>query len=120
MLTSKNQLARYGSQGTLKIPQDNGTFDPDTGDVNVLYDTYPVLYVPFPVATDDLNNFGLSAFTGSFMTFMFTNEDIALRDIPTTGFITDTDNKDHDLYTVQRLLIKDNIVLFQAKTKAGQ
>ena len=39
-LTSRNLLERYGSKGTLKIPQDNGVFSPTTGDTTVLYDDH--------------------------------------------------------------------------------
>ncbi len=115
-LTSRRLLNRYGSKGILKIPQGNGIYTPSTGDTTFVYDDYDVLYVPFPVSTTTLDNFGLDAFAGNFVTFMFTNQDIAIIEVNTTAFIDDIDNNRHDIQAIQKLLIKDNIVLFQAET----
>ncbi len=117
-MTARNQLNRYGSQGTLKIPQDNGVYDPTTGDTTVVYDDYDILYVPYPVASEDLGAFGLSAFDGSFVTFMFKNQDTSGLVIPTTSFIQ-TLTERIDIQEMQYVKVQDKILLYQAKSKVA-
>ncbi len=116
MLTARNQLNRYGSSGTLKIPQDNGTYDPNTGDTTVIYDDHNILYVPWPVSTDNYGNFGLDAFQGSFLTFMLKDVDDSVITVPTTAYIDDINGNRIDIQEVHTLKIKDTIVLFEART----
>ncbi len=117
MLSARRLLNRYGSVGILKIPQGNGVFDPITGEVTVVYDDYDILYVPYPVTSEDLGNFGLSAFDGSFLTFMFKDEDRTTMNIPTTAFIDDIYTNRFDIQRIQRVQQKDKLLAFQAATK---
>ncbi len=116
MLTAKNQLKKYGSQGVLQIPDSNGVYDPTTGDTTVNYTEYAVTYIPYPVSSEDMNNFGLAAFDGSFLSFMLVNANTGVLDVRPNSFIKDANGDHWDIQKTSPVMVKNKVILYQAST----
>ena len=105
----------YANSGLLYVPQDNGLYDPDTGDTEVVYGSFPVKYVPYPLNTDPKSDFGLSAFKDSKVTFYVSDISVVVNE---TCFIEGIDGLRWDIFNLNTITSNDLIVAYEADVKA--
>ncbi len=105
----------FGSDGTLRVPQGNGTYDPDSGDTMYIEDTYPIKYVPYPMVTDPTSDYGLSAFKDSVVTFYVKDISVVVNE---TCVIEGIDGIKWSIITLNTTNINNQVVMYEATVKA--
>ncbi len=113
--STEHLMSMFGSDGTLRVPQGNGTYDPDSGDTMYIEDTYPIKYVPYPMVTDPTSDYGLSAFKDSVVTFYVKDISVVVNE---TCVIEGIDGIKWSIITLNTTNINNQVVMYEATVKA--
>ncbi len=118
MLTSQRLLKQYGTTAELYIPI-TMDYNPDSGDNESTWKIINIQFLEVPIQSND-PDFGLDHFSSATVWFMPINKmDIDFidgLDISTKCYISKA-NRTWDIQGINRYLVKDSIVAFEALVK---
>ena len=113
--SAERLLSKYGNLGTLHVPSGPAVYNSVTGDSIAPEDTYSIRYTSTPQKTMLGQDYGLSAFKDSIVTFYINVIDVVVNE---TCYITDINGVNWGINVLNTLRVDDVVVAYEATLKA--